>query len=88
MAKEQRKRKHGPGKVLGVSEFKRRCLEVFETVRRRGEEIVVTKRGEPVARVIPVGRPGTPLRGMLKDRAVIRGDIVHVDWTDEWESAR
>lgn len=73
---------------MAVSEFKARCLEVLERVRRRGEEVVVTKRGEPIARVVPMRRGSATLRGSMRDALVIRGDIVAVDWTREWEAAR
>ena len=78
----------GKPKIIAVSEFKRRCLELMERSRRRGDEFVITKRGEPIARVIPIRRSSTPLRGMMKDRLVVRGDIVNVDWTADWESAQ
>ena len=73
---------------MAVSDFKARCLEVLERVRRRGDEIVLTKHGEPIARVTPIRRGDTPLRGMMRGRMAIKGDIVAVDWADEWESAR
>ncbi|MBI4470829.1 MAG: type II toxin-antitoxin system prevent-host-death family antitoxin [Acidobacteria bacterium] len=78
----------GKAQVVGVAEFKARCLELLEAVRKRGNELVITKRGEPIARVTPVAAGQSPLRGMLRGRLKIKGDIVHVDWTDEWESAR
>jgi prevent-host-death family protein len=71
-----------------VADFKRRCLELLEGIRRRGGEILVTKRGEPIARVTPVAAPGTSSWGILRDRLEIRGDIVHVDWSDDWDAAR
>ena len=74
--------------VIGASEFKRRCLELLEIIRRRGREFVITKRGVAIARVVPIRRGSLPLRGSMKDRLVIRGDIVHVDWTEEWESLK
>ena len=85
-----RKAKDGPPHVteMGVSEFKARCLEVLERVRRRGEDLVITKRGTPIARVSPIRRGSARLRGAMKDEIVVRGGIVSVDWTDEWESAR
>lgn len=73
---------------MGVSEFKTHCLEVLESVRRRGDEIVLTKRGEAIARISPIGRAGRSLRGLLRDRLVVKGDIVQVDWTDEWEASQ
>jgi prevent-host-death family protein len=74
--------------TLGASEFKSRCLELFDTVRETGQEYLVTKHGEPIARVIPVDRSARPLRGMLRGKIEFDGDIVHVDWSDEWEATR
>jgi prevent-host-death family protein len=73
---------------MAISEFKARCLEVLERVRRRGEEIVVTRHGEPIARVTPIRSADAPLRGLMRGKMAIKGDIVSVDWTDEWEAAR
>lgn len=76
-------------RTIAASEFKARCLELLDRVRA-GEELVVTKRGEPVARIVPIEtvRVGVSLRGSWSNRLVISGDIVQVDWADEWESAR
>ncbi len=74
--------------IVAVSEFKRRCLELLENLRRGGNDIVITKRGEPIARVTPLRVSSGPLRGSMKDMIVIRGDIVECDWSDEWEAAR
>ena len=71
-----------------MAEFKARCLELIEAVGTRGHELTITKRGQPIARVIPISRAHEPLRGMLRDRLAIHGDIVQVDWTKEWEAAR
>jgi len=50
-----------------VSEFKAKCLGLFERVRERGETIVVTKRGRVMARVVPPtpdeDRPWLRVRG-------------------------
>ena len=72
--------------VISASEFKRRCLELLDRIRRRGRQFVITKHGEPIARVIPLRHGLLPLRGLMQDRLVIRGDIVHVDWTEGWKS--
>jgi len=50
-----------------ATEFKAKCLALFERVRDRGETIVVTKRGRVVARVVPPAgdndRPWLRVRG-------------------------
>ncbi len=74
--------------TLAVSEFKTRCLEILEDLRQSGHELVVTKHGTPIARVVPIRSELKPLRGMLKGQIEIVGDIVHADFSDEWEASR
>ena len=71
--------------VLAVSEFKARCLEVLETLRQSGRELIVTKHGKPIARVVPIRKP-SPLRGLFKGQIEIKGDIVHADFGGDWEA--
>ena len=73
-------------KTLGVSEFKSHCLALVDELRRTGGEIVLTKRGNPVAKVVAVVDPKTPpLRGLFKGRLQIHGDIAEVNFADLWE---
>ena len=71
--------------VLAVSEFKARCLEVLETLRRGGRDLVVTKHGQPIVRVVPIRKP-RPLRGLFKGQIEITGEIVHADLGEDWEA--
>ena len=41
---------------IAVSTFKATCLGLLEEISETGEEIIVTKRGRPLARVQPVTR--------------------------------
>ncbi|MDQ6925134.1 MAG: hypothetical protein M3154_02745 [Candidatus Eremiobacteraeota bacterium] len=40
-------------KYMEIAEFEVKCLQVMDEVATSGEEIVVTNRGEAVARVLP-----------------------------------
>lgn len=40
--------------TISASEFKAKCLSLLDEVAETGEAIVVTKRGEPVARLVPL----------------------------------
>jgi prevent-host-death family protein len=42
---------------IAASEFKARCLALLDDVAKNGQPLVVTKRGTPVARVVPVEPP-------------------------------
>ena len=77
-----------PTKSIQASEFKARCLRVLDEAQATGSEIVITKRGKPVARLAPIGPARTSLRGAWKGMARIHGDIVHVDWSSEFEDVR
>ena len=37
--------------------FKSTCLALLDEVAETGEEIIVTKRGKPVARLVPLAEP-------------------------------
>ena len=42
-------------RTMPASEFKAKCLAVLDEVERTGLPVVVTKRGRPVAQVVPLG---------------------------------
>lgn len=74
--------------TVGVADFKARCLELLDGVGTRGDEIIITKRGKPIAQIGPI-RPEVPeLKGMYAGRAKIVGDIVNFNLADDWEAAR
>ena len=77
--------------TMAISEFKATCLAVLERVRRTGQPVIVTKRGEPIAKVCPPV-PSVPTGdwiGSLAGGATILEDIVSpaVD-PEEWEANR
>jgi prevent-host-death family protein len=71
---------------IPAGEFKAKCLQLMERVARSREPIVITKRGKPVAKLVPPDElePRAPLFGYMAGTAEIRGDIVnmpHLDWS-------
>ena len=72
--------------TVPVSEFKANCLRLLDDVQTKGNRIVITKRGRPVAQVKPLETEQRRLRGMWKDSVTVVGDIVHFDASDDWES--
>jgi prevent-host-death family protein len=49
---------------IPASRFKAHCLALLDEVALTGEEIVVTKRGRPVARLVAIAEP-RPLEGSV-----------------------
>ena len=62
--------------VLSASAFKARCLELMDLVAAGKGEIVVTKRGQPVVKVVPAAPPGRDFIGSLRGTVTYHGDIV------------
>ena len=63
-------------KTMSAATFKARCLEVLDTVANTSEPVIVTKRGKPVARVVPMLNKPTRLLGAMRGRITTVGDIV------------
>ncbi len=60
--------------TVTATEFKAKCLSILEHLDSRG--IIVTKRGRPVARVLPVGQPrNEELIGSMKGQIRIHADV-------------
>jgi prevent-host-death family protein len=74
---------------MSAAEFKTHCLRVMDEVRRRREPVVVTKKGVPVAKLVPADEPPAEIFNALKGRIEIVGDIVSpVVPAEEWEALR
>jgi prevent-host-death family protein len=69
---------------IGAAEFKAHCLALLDRVAETGEAIVVTKRGRPVARIVPARQTD---RASLRGSVAVRGDIV-APILDDWEVDR
>jgi prevent-host-death family protein len=61
---------------ISAGDFKARCLAIMDEVRDRGGEYLITKRGVPVARLVPVRHEPRKLFGSLKGTVTVLGDII------------
>jgi prevent-host-death family protein len=62
-------------KQMRASVFKARCLTVMNDVQATGEPVIVTKRGKPVVKVVPVESEQNDLFGFMAGKFKIVGDI-------------
>lgn len=72
----------GP-RTIEASEFKESCLKLMDEVSESGEELVITKYGQPFSRLLPYRE--TPRNPFGRDRDILRihGDLdepVDVEW--------
>ncbi len=60
-----------------AGEFKAKCLKLMDEVQQSHREIVITKFGKPIARLVPVeGEPKRRALGFMKGKGAILGDII------------
>ena len=76
-------------KTMPAGEFKARCLKVMDHVRAKREPVLITKKGRPVAKLVPPDDRPEDIFGCLSDRIEIVGDIESpVASPDEWKALR
>ena len=70
-------------KQIAAAKFKEQCLSLLDEVDPDG--IVITKRGKPVAKLIPFASDSAGLIGSLKGKLEIKGEILStgLDWNAE-----
>jgi len=74
-------------RTIAATAFKAKCSEVIDSVARGRGPVLITRRGRPIARVVPVAATGRPAFGCLKGEITIHGDIL--DPIDvEWEAMK
>ena len=71
--------------TVAAGVFKATCLELMDRVAEERRSITITKRGKPVARLVPYGDDVPPLFGSIP--ATILGDIV-APIGEEWDAER
>ena len=73
-------------KVIGAAKFKERCLALLDDLDQDG--LVITKRGKPIARLLPYERQHAELIGSLRHKMEIRGSILStgIEWDADAES--
>jgi prevent-host-death family protein len=62
-------------KQMRASAFKARCLTVMKDVQATGEPVIVTRRGTPVVKVVPVESNESDLFGFMAGEFKIVGDV-------------
>jgi prevent-host-death family protein len=69
---------------IAAGVFKAQCLALLDEVEQERKEIVITKRGRPVARLVPVSQETAVIFGRLKGSGRVVGDILSTG--ESWEA--
>lgn len=72
-------------KTIPAGQFKARCLAIMDEVQAKREAVIITKRGKPVAKLIPAEQEKDDIFGFFKGKIEIKGDIVSpIISPEEW----
>jgi prevent-host-death family protein len=65
-------------KTIPAGAFKARCLAIMDEVQAKRQAIIITKRGKPVAKLVPIEQEKDDIFGFMKGKGTIeiKGDIV------------
>lgn len=77
-------------KEIAASEFKAKCLALLDEVQKTKHSIRITKRGKPVAELVPVSpKQRKDIFGFMKGSVEILGDIISpASDPEDWEVLR
>lgn len=71
--------------TISAGDFKTHCLALMDTVKNKRQTIVITKRGIPVAKLMPAEEESPSLFGWMQNTVVEQDNIIDpIECT--WES--
>jgi prevent-host-death family protein len=78
-------------RYVAAADFKANCLRLMDEVAREQRPLIITKRGKPVAKLVPVQEPEPiGLFGRMAGTIKICGDIIRpiedAGWTGDEEN--
>jgi prevent-host-death family protein len=72
-------------KTIAAGSFKVHCLAIMDEVQSKRQAVLITKRGKPVAKIVPVEQEKDDIFGFLKGKVKVVGDVVSPALTpEEW----
>ena len=63
-------------KRVAARSFKARCLALMDEVQTRRETLVITKRGKPVAKLVPADQDSDEIYNFLRGKGAVAGDVI------------
>ena len=72
-------------KTMPAGKFKAQCLAVIDDVHDLKQEVVITKHGKPMAKLVPIRKGKDEIFGFMRGQMKIVGDLVApITEPEEW----
>ncbi len=63
-------------KTMAAGSFKVHCLALMDEVQAKRETVIITKRGKPVAKLLPAGKDTDDIYNFLRGKGTVAGDVI------------
>ncbi|MBN1904685.1 MAG: type II toxin-antitoxin system Phd/YefM family antitoxin [Deltaproteobacteria bacterium] len=74
-------------KTMAISQFKAHALKIIDEISQNHEPIIVTKRGKPLAKILPYKETSPSMKpGQLADTLIFEEDIITPLGENMWEA--
>jgi prevent-host-death family protein len=74
-------------KTMAAGKFKAQCLSVIDDVHDLKEEVIITKHGKPMAKLIPIKKGTDNIFGAMRGLGKITGDLVEpITPSEDWDA--
>ncbi|MBL7049348.1 MAG: type II toxin-antitoxin system Phd/YefM family antitoxin [Nitrospira sp.] len=74
-------------KTIGAGKFKAQCLAIFDQVSQEHESYIITKRGKPVAKVVPLAASEMIVKESLSGSIIMENDLL-APIDEDWDVAK
>jgi prevent-host-death family protein len=73
--------------TIAAGVFKAKCLAIMDEVQSKREPVIITKKGKPVAKLVPLDKDEEvdPIFGFFAGKIQILGDVESPIPEEEWE---
>lgn len=76
-------------KTMAISQFKTNALKTIDWIAKTKESVIITKRGKPMAQVVPIIGSGLRKKpGKLAHTLIFEKDILTPLGEEIWEACR
>jgi len=73
--------------TMNASVFKAKCLGIMDEINKTGEEIIITKNGRPVSRLLPFRNKPKTLFGLHASSIHASDDLIE-PVNENWEAEK
>jgi len=75
-------------KTMAAGKFKAQCLSVIDEVYEFKQEVIITKHGKPMAKLVSLQNQRCDIFGFMRGRGRIVGDVMAPVDAGEWNSEK